>query len=105
MCMKEQHRNDCRKKKRPPVLDWTGGVWIISPKKIHVIFIDVGGGERGEAWGGREGRIMQEGRVRSIRGPYIIHSGKSISGEYSGVRCEHQPLLLHPRDLSCHVID
>lgn len=40
------------KKKRPPVLDWTGGVWIISPKKIHVIFIDVGGGERGEAWGG-----------------------------------------------------
>lgn len=41
--------------------------------------------------GGREGRIMQEGRVRSIRGPYIIHSGKSISGEYSGVRCEHQP--------------
>lgn len=39
---------------------------------------------------------MQQGRVGSIRGPYIIHSGKSISGEYSGVRCEHQPPPVPP---------
>lgn len=31
--------------------------------------------------------IMQQGRVGSFRGAYIIHSGKSISREYSGVRC------------------
>lgn len=31
---------------------------------------------------GGKGEIMQQG---SIRGHYIIHSGKSISGEYSGV--------------------
>lgn len=49
---------------------------------------------------------MQQGRVGRIRGLYIIHSGKSISGEYSGVRCEHQPPPVpHPRDLSFCMID
>lgn len=51
--------------------------------------------------GGGGSEIMQQG-VGSIRGHYIIHSGKSISGEYSGKRCEHQP---HSGDLSYSMID
>lgn len=36
--------------------------------------------------GGRGGEIMQRGTAAA----YISHSGKSINGEYSGVRREHR---------------
>lgn len=47
--------------------------------------------------------IMHRAERGHIRGPYIIHSGKSISGEYSGVRCEHQ-LPSCPTQGICHLV-
>lgn len=47
--------------------------------------------------GGKVGfKIMQQGREWYIRTCCIIHSSKSISGEYSGVRCSRSLSLLPP---------
>lgn len=52
--------------------------------------------------------IIQPGREMHIRGPYIIHSGKSISGEYSAqdlVTCSHQGKLVLLLEENAHFRD